>query len=169
MSLETPQTVRNLQAALHAKAKGSPSFRFYSLYDKLFRADILSHAYATSKANGGASGVDGRTFEDIESYGAERWLGELAERRTLLKDVQEMTVGLNRLLVGWSNYFSQGSVSKAYRAVDVHVTSRLRRWLCEKHKVSSGGYSRYSDRHLTERFGLVRLPLLPRRYPRANA
>jgi RNA-directed DNA polymerase len=441
MGLATPQTVRNLQAALHAKAKGSPNFRFYSLYDKLFRADILSHAYATSKANGGTSGVDGQTFADIEAYGVERWLGELAEelrsrtyrpqavrrvyipkangkqrplgiptirdrvaqmacvlvldpifeadmqpeqyayrhgrsaldaveqvrrlvndghsevvdgdlsgyfdtiphselvqclarrisdgamlglikqwltapveetddrgrrqrttrnkdeglgvpqgapispllsnlymrrfvlgwkvlgherrldahivnyaddfvicccgtageagramrsmmgrlkltvnedkthicrlpeetfdflgytigrcysprtgraylglrpskkkvqglfvrisemtsRRTLLKDVQEMTVGLNRLLVGWANYFSLGSVSKAYRAVDAHVTTRLRRWLCEKHKVSSGGYSRYSDRHLAERFGLVRLPLLRRSYPRANA
>jgi len=79
MGLATPETVRNLQAALHAKAKGSPSFRFYSLYDKLFRADILTHAYATSKANGGSSGVDGQTFEDIEAYGLERWLGELAE------------------------------------------------------------------------------------------
>ena len=65
MSLSTPQTVRDLQAALHAKAKGSPSFRFYSLYDKLYRTDILSHAYAASKANGGSPGVDGQTFEDI--------------------------------------------------------------------------------------------------------
>ena len=52
MSLSTPSTVRNLQAALHAKAKGSPTFRFYSLYDKLSRSDILAHAYAASKANG---------------------------------------------------------------------------------------------------------------------
>ena len=78
MSLVTPQTVRDLQAALHAKAKGSPDFRFYSLYDKLFRADILAHAYAASKANGGSSGVDGQTFEDIEEYGVWRWLDELA-------------------------------------------------------------------------------------------
>lgn len=441
VSLETPETVRKLRAALHAKAKGSPAFRFYSLYDKVFRADVLAHAYARSKANGGSCGVDGQTFEDIESYGAERWLGELAEelrsrryrpqavrrvyipkangkqrplgiptirdrvaqmacvlvlepifeadmqaeqyayrpgrsaldavrqvhrlvndghrevvegdlsgyfdtiphgelvpclarrisdgamlglikrwltapveetddrggrhrttrnkdekcgvpqgaplspllsnlymrrfvlgwkvlgherrldahvvnyaddfviccrgtaleageamrsmmsrlkltvneakthicrlpeetfdflgytigrcyspqtgkaylgtrpskkkvqglfarisemtsRRTLLLDTQEMIGRINRLLGGWANYFSLGPVSKAYRAVDAHVTSRLRRWLCEKHKVSSGGYSRYSDRHLAEQFGLVRLPLLPRRYPRANA
>ena len=441
MSLSTPETVRNLQAALHAKAKGSPSFRFYSLYDKLSRADILAHAYATSKANGGTSGVDMQTFEDIEAYGVERWLGELAgelrnktyrpqavrrvyipkgngkqrplgiptirdrvaqmacvlvldsifeadmqaeqyayrsgrsaldavrevrrlvddgrtevvdgdlsgyfdtiphtelvqclarrisdgamlglvkqwltapveetddrghchrttrnkdegrgvpqgapispllsnlymrrfvlgwktlgherrldahivnyaddfviccrgtaaeagramrnmmgrlkltvnddkthicrvpeetfdflgytigrcysprtgraylgtrpskkkvrrlfarisemtSRRTLLLDAQVMTEQLNRLLCGWANYFSLGPVSKAYRAVDAHVTSRLRRWLCQKHKVSSGGYSRYSDQYLTERLGLVRLPLLRRRYPRANA
>ena len=79
MSLTTPQTVRNLQAALHAKAKGSPSFRFYSLYDKLHRADILSHAYAVCKANRGAAGVDGETFSDIKAYGTERWLGELAK------------------------------------------------------------------------------------------
>jgi len=79
VSLETPETVRKLQAALHAKAKGSPAFRFYSLYDKLSRADILAHAYATSKANGGTSGVDGQTFADIEAYGVERWLGELAD------------------------------------------------------------------------------------------
>ena len=441
MSLTTPQTVRNLQAALHAKAKGSPNFRFYSLYDKLFRADVLTHAYAVSKANGGSPGVDGQTFEDIEAYGRERWLGELAEelrnrtyrpqavrrvyipkangkqrplgiptirdrvaqmacvlvldpifeadmqpeqyayrsgrsaldavqqvrrlladgrnevvdgdlsgyfdtiphselvqclahrisdgamlrlikqwltapveetderghrqrttrnkdegrgvpqgapispllsnlymrrfvlgwktlghewrldahivnyaddfviccrgtaeqaalamrgmmarlkltvneaktricrlpeetfdflgytigrcysprtgraylglrpskkkvqglfarisemtsRRTLLLDAPVMVGQINRLLRGWANYFSQGSVSKAYRAVDAHVTTRLRRWFCAKHKVSSGGYSRYSDRHLTERFGLVRLPMLPRSYPRANA
>jgi len=96
-------------------------------------------------------------------------ISEMTSRRTLLLDARVMTVRLNRLLVGWANYFSLGSVSKAYRAVDAHVTSRLRRWLCEKHKVSSGGYTRYSCRYLTEQLGLVRLPLLPRRYPRANA
>ena len=81
MSLAPPQTVGKLQAALHAKAKGCPSYRFYSLYDKVYRPDILAHAYARSKANGGAPGVDGRTFDDIEAYGRDRWLGELAERR----------------------------------------------------------------------------------------
>jgi len=441
VSLETPQTVRKLQAALHAKAKGSPNFRFYSLYDKLSRADVLAHAYARCKANRGTAGVDGQTFEDIESYGRQRWLGERAEelrnktyrpqavrrvyipkangkrrplgiptirdrvaqmacvlvldpifeadmqpeqyayrfgrsaldavqavhrlvnsghtevvdgdlsgyfdtiphaelvrsvarrirdgamlhlikqwlttpveetddrgrghrttrnkdegrgvpqgapispllsnlymrrfalgwkalghevrldahivnyaddfviccrgtaaqaartmrsmmfrlkltvnedkthtcrlpeetfdflgytigrcysprtgraylgtrpskkkvqgliarisemtsRRTLLQDSQELIGQLNRLQRGWANYFCLGPASKAYRAVDAHVTSRLRRWLCEKHKVSSGGYSRYPNRYLTERLGLVRLPLLPCRYPCANA
>ena len=441
MSLATPPTVQKLQAALHAKAKGSPSFRFYSLYDKLSRADVLAHAYAVCKANHGTAGVDGQTFADIEAYGVERWLGELAEelrnrtyrpqavrrvyipkangkqrplgiptirdrvaqmacvlvldpifeadmrpeqyayragrsaldavqkvhrlvnsghtevvdgdlsgyfdsiphaelmksvarrvsdgamlglikqwltapveetddrgrrqrttrskdegrgvpqgapispllsnlymrrfvlawkvqgheerldahivnyaddfviccsgtaelagramrgmmarlkltvneekthicclpeetfdflgytigrcysprtgrsylgtrpskkkvqamfarisemtsRRTLLEDAQVVTGRLNRLLRGWANYFCLGPVSKAYRAVDAHVTSRLRRWLCQKHKVSSGGYSRYPDRYLTEQLGLVRLPVLPRSYPCANA
>lgn len=441
MSLSTPPTVRKLQAALHAKAKGSPTFRFYSLYDKLSRSDVLAHAYAASKANGGSPGVDGQTFEDIEAYGLERWLSELAEelrnktyrpqavrrvyipkangkqrplgiptirdrvaqmacvlvldpifeadmpseqyayrskrsaldavqqvhrlvntghtevvdgdlsgyfdtiphselvqclarrisdgavlglikrwltapveetdsrghrhrttrnkderrgvpqgapvspllsnlymrrfvlgwkvlgherrldahivnyaddfviccrgsaeqaartmrsmmvrlkltvneakthirrlpdetfdflgytigrcyspktgraylgtrpskktvqalfarisemttRRTLLKDVTAMVAELNRALRGWANYFSLGPVSKAYRAVDAHATRRLRRWLCEKHKVSNGGYTRYPDRYLTERIGLVRLPLLRRSYPCARA
>ena len=441
MSLTTPQTVQKLQTALHARAKGSPTFRFYSLYDKLYRPDVLAHSYACCKANKGSAGVDGRTFADIEAYGLERWLGELAEelrnrtyrpqavrrvhipkangklrplgiptirdrvaqmacvlvlapifeadlqpeqyayrpersaldavqrvrqlvswghdevvdgdlsgyfdsiphaellqcvarrvsdgavlglikqwltaaveetddrgrthrttrnkdegrgvpqgapispllsnlymrrfilgwkvlghekrldahivnyaddfviccrgtaevaervmhrmmgqlklavnadktrvcrlpeetfdflgytigrcyspqtgrayvgtrpskkkvqalvarisemtsRRTLLVDTQAMVGQLNRLLVGWANYFCLGPVGKAYRAVDAHVTSRLRRWLCEKHKVSSGGYSRYSDRQLGQKLGLVRLPLLPRRYPCANA
>ena len=79
MSLTTPVTVQKLQMALHAKAKGSPAFRFYSLYDKVSRKDVLAHAYACSKANKGSAGVDGQTFEDIEAYGLDRWLGELAE------------------------------------------------------------------------------------------
>ena len=78
MSLTPPGKVRKLQAALHAKAKGSPTYRFYALYDKVYRPDILSHAYACCKANGGAAGVDGQGFDDIEAYGVDRWLGELA-------------------------------------------------------------------------------------------
>lgn len=79
VSLPTPPKVRKLQEALHAKAKGSPAFRFYILYDKVYREDILAHAYACCKANGGAAGVDGQNFADIEAYGLERWLGELTE------------------------------------------------------------------------------------------
>jgi RNA-directed DNA polymerase len=95
-NLETPPSVRKLQTALHAKAKAEPEFRFYLLYDKMYRADVLSFAYARCKANGGAAGVDGQTFEDIEAYGGRDqgaeglvtpanvtewnpWLGELAE------------------------------------------------------------------------------------------
>ncbi len=79
MGLETPDAVKKLQQALHVKAKESPSFRFYTLYDKVYRADVLLHAYRCSKAKGGTSGVDGQTFADIESYGVERWLSELGE------------------------------------------------------------------------------------------
>jgi group II intron reverse transcriptase/maturase len=79
VSLSTPEKVRKLQTALHAKAKGSPECRFYALYDKVYREDILAFAYRSCKANRGAAGVDGQTFEDIETYGLELWLGELAK------------------------------------------------------------------------------------------
>ena len=79
MSLSTPESVQKLRAALHAKAKGSPSYRFYALYDKVYRADVLTFAYRCCRTNGGAPGVDEQDFADIEAYGLERWLGELAE------------------------------------------------------------------------------------------
>jgi len=79
MNLTTPPSVQKLQAALHDKAKESPNFRFYALYDKVYRRDVLAFAYACCQANGGAAGVDGQTFEDIEAYGVERWLDELAQ------------------------------------------------------------------------------------------
>jgi len=79
MSLVTPASVQKLQTALHAKAKESPSFRFYALYDKVHRKDVLTYAYECCQPNGGAAGVDGERFEDIEAYGVERWLDELAQ------------------------------------------------------------------------------------------
>ncbi|HSU67155.1 MAG TPA: group II intron reverse transcriptase/maturase [Tepidisphaeraceae bacterium] len=79
MSLIPPEKLQKLQAALHAKAKASPDQRFHALYDKVFRKDVLEHAYACCRANGGVEGVDGQTFQDIETYGLSRWLGELAE------------------------------------------------------------------------------------------
>lgn len=79
MSLLPPPKVGKLQKTLHAKAKGSPSYRFYALYDKVYRADVLWHAYRICQFNGGAPGVDGQTFEDIEAYGRMKWLGELME------------------------------------------------------------------------------------------
>ena len=79
-NLTTPPSVQKLQSALHAKAKEEPGYRFYLLYDKVYRADVLEYAYRCCKANKGAAGVDGQRFEDIEAYGEGRWLGELAER-----------------------------------------------------------------------------------------
>ncbi len=79
-NLATPESVQRLQTALHAKAKGEPDFRFYALYDKIYRLDVLTHAYDCCRANKGAAGVDGLTFEDVESYGRERWIGELAQQ-----------------------------------------------------------------------------------------
>jgi group II intron reverse transcriptase/maturase len=85
MVLEPPTSVQKLQTALQAKAKGEPDYRFYLLYDKVYRADVLGYAYRRCKANQGAPGVDGQDFADIEAYGEELWLGELADtlrRRT---------------------------------------------------------------------------------------
>ncbi|MGH2359238.1 MAG: group II intron reverse transcriptase/maturase [bacterium] len=85
MSLQPPNKLVDLQTALHAKAKAAPTYRFYVLYDKLYRWDVLSHAYERCRANRGAAGVDGQTFQDIKEYGERRWLEELA------KELQEKT------------------------------------------------------------------------------
>ena len=79
MSLRPPEKVQKLQETLHAKAKEAPGYRFYALYDKVYRADVLAFAYRRCRHEGGAPGVDGERFEDIEAYGVERWLGELTE------------------------------------------------------------------------------------------
>jgi hypothetical protein len=76
--LSTPDSVQKLQTALHAKAKAEPGYRFYVLYDKISRDDILAYAYAQCRSNKGAPGVDRQDFEAVETYGVERWLGELA-------------------------------------------------------------------------------------------
>jgi retron-type reverse transcriptase len=78
-SLQTPERIRTLQRKLYLKAKAEPAFRFYLLYDKIHRADILRHAYALARSNGGAPGVDGITFARIEAAGLEEWLAGLRE------------------------------------------------------------------------------------------
>lgn len=78
MSLQTPEKIRTLQNKLYVKAKREPAYRFYLLYDKVWRADILLHSYGLCRANGGAAGVDGVTFADIEESGLEAWLAALA-------------------------------------------------------------------------------------------
>lgn len=81
MSLKTPEKIRNFQKKIYLKAE--PDFRFYQLYDKIYREDILQYAYRITKTNGGASGVDGKTFKMIESEGLEQWLfGVREELRT---------------------------------------------------------------------------------------
>ena len=79
-NLTTPKRVQKLQMALHAKAKAEAGYRFYALYDKISREDILAHAYAQCRSNKGAPGIDRQDFADIEAYGVERWLAELALR-----------------------------------------------------------------------------------------
>src|SRR5262245_54001152 len=86
MSLATPIAIQTLQRKLYCKAKAEPAFRFYLLYDKIYREDILRHAYALARANAGAPGVDGLTFAAIEAAGLEKWLAGLREE-LVSKDV----------------------------------------------------------------------------------
>src|SRR5580692_4854337 len=79
MSLATPEKIRILQRKLYRKAKAEPAFRFYLLYDKIYREDILRHAYALARANAGAPGTDGMTFAAVEASGLKEWLASLRE------------------------------------------------------------------------------------------
>ena len=83
MSLVTPEKIRTLQRKLYRKAKAEPAFRFYVLYDKICREDILRHAYGLARSNAGAPGVDGVSFAQIEERGLEAWLASLREELVL--------------------------------------------------------------------------------------
>ena len=99
-NLSTPNSVQKLQTALHAKAKAEAGYRFYALYDKIYREDILAHAYALCRSNKGAPGVDGQDFADIEAYGVERWLGELV---LALKDESYQPEPIRRVYIPKAN------------------------------------------------------------------
>ncbi len=96
MSLSTPEKIRRLQESLYGKAKQEPNCRFHFLYDKVYREDILAHAYVLSRSKGGAPGVDGQTFADIESSGVERWLGEIARE---LRDEEYRPQAVRRVMI----------------------------------------------------------------------
>jgi group II intron reverse transcriptase/maturase len=96
-------------------------------------------------------------------------ISDLTSRRNTLLDTEDVVAYLNRKLRGWANYFKLGLVSKAYRAVDRHVTGRLRRWLCKKHKQPGRGYTRFPNNYLYQELGLVRLPPLTHSFPWAKA
>jgi len=176
MSLTTPFSVQKLQTALHAKAKESPNCRFHALYDKVYRKDILAYAYERCKAYGGAAGVDNQTCENIEAYGKERWLDELAQE---LKSRTYQPLPVRRVYIpkpdgkqrplGIPNYFCLGPVSKAYSAVDMHAHRRLRRWLCDKHKEPRPGYKCFPEASLNSVYGLVQLPHRTANLPWAKA
>ena len=78
MRMQTPENIRTLQRKLYLKAKAEPDFRFYLLYDKVYREDILFHAYRLARSNKGAPGVDGQSFEEIEAMGLEGWLSGIS-------------------------------------------------------------------------------------------
>src|SRR6202158_2208640 len=96
MNLITPERISTLRRKLYAKAKAEPDFRFYQLYDKVYRPDILAHAYVLAEANEGAPGVDGVTFEMIEAWGVEGWLAALAEE---LRDKTYRPQRVRRVLI----------------------------------------------------------------------
>jgi group II intron reverse transcriptase/maturase len=95
--LPTPDRIRTLQRTLYCKAKQEPDFRFYSLYDKVYRADILGHAYCLVRANKGAPGIDGVSFESIEKDGGEikfvqKLEQELKEKRYRCQPVRRVWI-----------------------------------------------------------------------------
>jgi hypothetical protein len=96
-------------------------------------------------------------------------ISELTQPRWGFIDTEEQVGRINHKLVGWSNYFRLGPVSKAYRAVDRHTAERLRRWLRKKHKVQGRGTTRYPDRYLYQKLNLVRLAVRRRNLPWATA
>src|SRR5581483_5290276 len=96
MSLETPIKIRMLQRKLYQKAKAEPNYRFYLLYDKMWREDILRHSYELAKANNGAPGVDGQSFDQIESEGREKWLEGI---RKELRDKTYRPQGVQRVMI----------------------------------------------------------------------
>jgi group II intron reverse transcriptase/maturase len=124
----------------------------------------------------------GRCYSKTTGY---RYIGQRPSRKkvtAVCRQISEWTGGqwcwlnakeqvdrINRMLVGWANYFCQGPVNQAYRRVNEHARERLRRWLCKKHKGRGQGYTRYPDAYLHEELGLIPLRLCDRNVPWAEA
>jgi RNA-directed DNA polymerase len=93
---------------------------------------------------------------------------EQTDRKMCFLDEADMVNRLNRMLRGWANYFCLGPVSKAYGNIDRYTNKRLRRWLCRKHRIGNGGYTRFSAEYLYQHLGLINLPTLTRNFPWAR-
>lgn len=135
MSLATPEKIRSLQRKLYLKAKAEPAFRFYQLHDKIWRRDILAHAYALARSNRGAPGVDGVTFDAIEAAGLAEWLARLGEdvrsKRYRPQPVRRVMIpkpgGGERPLGIIPHRELMRSVAR--RIVDKHVLRLIKLWL----------------------------------------
>jgi retron-type reverse transcriptase len=137
--LKTPETIRTLQRKLYRKAKQEPAYRFYALYDKVYRADILSHAYHLVRANKGSAGIDGVSFEDIEeNEGVTVLIAELEEalrNKTYKPDpVKRVMIPKSALLVfrpsgtGWFKWLLNWLLNRSLRqtSVKLHTDSGQR-------------------------------------------
>ena len=119
--LTTPETIRTLQRKLYAKAKQEPAYRFYALYDKISRAEVLAHAWHLVRANRGSPGVDGISFEAIErGIGIETFLRELTPIA-----LETIVDNVNRSLQGWANYFHDRNTHQVMEKVKTHAEQRL--------------------------------------------
>ena len=94
---------------------------------------------------------------------------ELTVRATTWQDASQVVDALNKVITGWGNYFCLGSVAAAYQRVQYHADQRLRRWLCQKHRVRGQGYARYPRRYLYDGLGLVSLESRRRNFACAKA
>src|SRR5260370_2490515 len=151
MSMATPSKIRELQIKLYRKAKDEAEFRFYQLYDKVYREDILNHAYELARANDGAPGVDGKSFEDIESAGLTEWRTGLREdlrnktyqpqpvRRVMIEKPGggERPLGFRPFGTGWRKPRPSWSWSRSGKRSWIRMLTatgrrRVRRWQFRK-------------------------------------
>jgi hypothetical protein len=140
MNLTTPDKIRSLQRKLYCKAKAEPTFRFYLLYDKICREDILDHAYRLARANAGAPGVDGMTFARIEEQGLEAWLAGLrAELISKLTFIIYLLVGRVKRRSNWREWrqFAKARKGLASRGAKTAAAALTRRERCDRHELGA--------------------------------
>ena len=144
MSLQTPDKIRSLQRKLYLKAKAESDYRFYLLYDKIYREDILRHAYELMRSNKGAPGVDGVTFEMIEAAGLEEWLSDIRKELGIAILLVEQNVGAALAIADYGYVLENGRVVLEGSAADL----RGRREIQQSYLGQASGDERRSYRAL---------------------